>query len=270
MQKVKKNKPYFGKHVEESIIAFLNLESGRKKEKLFADEIYPALNKLAENVMHNLKFYNYGIDGYLDAKHDCVCHLYEQLGKFDPNKGNKAFSYFNRCAINWVWANMRKVGEDTYGKVDVIEIDNFRDLDSEDYHRDYNIELKEFCTRWAEWGHSNLQYFYFFKAGKVIPFTERHSSIADAVFNLFEHSESIDIHYKKALYILIREQVDVKTQEITDVVNVLRPLCKAMFLDFKINKTKFWHRHLYFPEEIQSDDNYIREMFENLQTNEEE
>ena len=265
-----KKKAYFGKHIEEAITTFLNLEDKSQRKRLVASEIYPALNKLAENVMHNLKFYNYGSDSYLDMKHDCVCHLYEQLGKYDSTKGHKAFSYFNRCAINWVWGNMTKVGQETYGKVDIIEIDNFRNLEIEENSYNYNNELKDFCTKWSVWGHENLCYFYFFKAGKVIPFTERHSSIADAVFNLFEHSESIDIHYKKALYILIREQVDVKTQEITDVVNVLRPLCKSMFLDFKKNGTKYWHRHLYFPEEIQDDDNYIQQMFDDLQTNEEE
>ena len=67
---------------------------------------------------------------------------------------------------------------------------------------------------------------------------------------------------------MIREQVNVKTQSITDVVNVLRPIAKEMYLDFKVNGTKYWHRFLYYPEEIESDDTYISEMFADYETGE--
>ena len=63
----------------------------------------------------------------------------------------------------------------------------------------------------------------------------------------------IDIYRKKALYILIREQVNVKTQTITDVVNLLKPLFREMFKDYKLNGTKYWHRFLYYPEEIEGE-----------------
>ncbi len=268
---------YFGKHVEDAISEYNILESSIKKERLFNSIIYPALNKLAENVIHNRKFYNYGIDAYLDMKHDCVCHLHERLNKFQPEKGHKAFSYFNRVAINWVWANMRKVGEDTYGKCDLIEIDNYRNLDNESFNSEYNDELKDFCYKFSRWGNEHLDYFYFNKeitdksgnvvGNKVINFSDRDKRIANAVFTLFANSGSIDIYNKKALYIMIREQVDVKTQFITDVVNVLKPLVKDMYFDYKENGTRLWHRHLYYPENVQDDDNYIQEMFDNLQEN---
>ncbi len=266
--KKEKNLPYSGKAVEDAIVAY-NLEVNTiKKERLFNTIIYPALNKLAENKIHGMKFYKHGSDSYSDVKHDLVCHLHERLEKFDPSKGSKAFSYFDRISINWVYANMRRVGEDTYGRCDLSEIDNHRDIYNESFNSEYYSELKDFCYKFSKFGVKHLDYFYFQKDGKVKNFTDVDKKIANAVFNLFSNSGSIDIYDKKALYIMIREQVDVKTQLITDVVKVLRPLCKNMYFDYKENGTKYWHRHLYYPENIESDDTYIQEMFDNLQNEE--
>jgi len=263
-----RKKPYFGKEVDEAIDQYVKSESNIEKEKLFSKVIYPALDKLAENVIHNKKHHNHGINNYHDSKHECVVHLVERLDKFDIGRGLKGFSYFNRIAINWCWANMRKVGEDTYGRCEVESIDQHRNLDNETYNEEYHEEMRDFCKKFAEFGMSHLEYFFFFKNGKVVPFAKKDLQILDAIFNLFENSHSIDIFNKKALYIMIREQVNVKTQSITDVVNVLRPICREMYMDFKVNGTKYWHRVLYFPEEIQDDDTYIEQMFADYQNGE--
>lgn len=254
-------KPYFGSEVDQAIDKYAKSDSRLEKERLFSKIIYPALDKLAENVIHNKKHHNHGINNYQDSKHECVVHLLEKLEKFDIERGLKGFSYFNRIAINWVWANMRKVGEDTYGRCEVESIDLHRNLDNEIFAHEYQEEMRDFCLKFAKFGMEHLDYFYFYKNGKIIPFQKKDKQILDAIFNLFENSHSIDIFNKKALYIMIREQVNVKTQSITDVVNVLRPIVKEMYLDFKVNGTRYWHRVLYYPEEIESDDTYIAEMF---------
>lgn len=252
---------YFGKNVDQSIAHYLAEPDRRLKDKIYKDEIYPALAKLTENVFFNRNFHNFGQDSFSDFKHECIVHLTERLEKFDSTLGHRAFSYFNRTAINWVWANMRRVGEDTYGRCELDAIDIERDLHAETRAGDYQEELRDFCSKWSEWGTEFLDYFYFVKNGNVVPFPKKEKQVANAIFNLFKNSSSIDIYNKKALYILIREQVNVKTQTITDVVNVLRPLCKEMYFDFKQNGTRYWHRFLYYPEEIELEDNYIEEMF---------
>lgn len=255
-KKNKNNQPnmYFGKPVENAIAEYNNEISPIKRTKLFNTIIYPALNKLAENVIHNRKFYNYSYNDYTAIKHECVVHLYERLNKFDANKGHKAFSYFNRVAINWVFATFNSLNEsgiEHTGKLE--ELDIKRDLTNETYNSDYLSELQDFCQKWSEWGNSNLDYFFFIKEGVIVPFQQRDKKIANAVFDLFAHSHEIDIYNKKALYIMIRERIDVKTQFITEVVNVLRPLCKDMYFEFKRTGTKYWHRYLYYPETIESE-----------------
>ena len=47
---------------------------------------------------------------------------------------------------------------------------------------------------------------------------------------LFRKRDHIDIFNKKALYIYIREQVDVKTPKITKIANVLYKIFKEKYL----------------------------------------
>lgn len=247
---------YFGRDVELAIDEYNRSESEIHREKLFTIKIYPALCKLAENVIHNKKFYNYGANDYSNVKHDCVVFMHEKLAKFDINRGHKAFSYFNRVAINWIWAQMKEIGGNQTGRCKLESVDYDRNLNDEFYEIEYQEELKDFCKKWSIWGNAHLDYFYFMKSEKVSPFTKRDKKIANAIFNLFENVQSIDIYNKKALYIMVREQVDVKTQYITDVVNVLKPLCKEMYFDFKNNGTRFWHRFLYYPENVEGEFNF--------------
>lgn len=237
---------YFGKNQEAAIKEYLRVPD----ERLFNEVISPALNKLAENVIHNKKFYNYGPDEYVNAKHDCVVHMFHNLHKFDPDKGYKAFSYFNRVAINWVWANMRTAIN--FNKIEKVEkIDLQRNIVNEVSQAEYLTDLSEFCFKWSQWGIDNCQYFYFQKDDKILHFTLRDRKIANAIFNLFQHCHQIDIYNKKALYIMVREQVNVKTQNITDVLHVLKPMFSEMYKDYLKNGTKYWHRFLYYPEEYE-------------------
>lgn len=242
---------YFNKVTEQAISEFCNSTDEQFRNRIFGEKIYPALSKLAENVIHNRKFYNTGYDDYVDVKHDLVVHLVERLNKFKPEKGSKAFSYFNMISRNWVFAQMKDVRSDTIGRCEITEIDNNRDLDGELYRDDYLNELRDFCYKWSYWGNNHLEYFYFItKDNRIKPFNKKDREIANAIFDLFQNSANIDIIDKKALYIMIRDRVSVKTQLITDVVKVLKVLCKEMYIDYKINGTRYWHRFLYFPDDI--------------------
>lgn len=235
---------YFGKEEERAISKYVNPNTPKfERDRVFHKVVYPALNKLAENVIHNRKFYNYGDDEYLNIKHDCVVHLHDRLSKFDPTKGHRAFSYFNRVAINWVFANMRKVSDVLNNKADLEEIDNRRDVVNEMANLEYQEELRDFCEKWSAWGNDNLNSFYFVRDGRVFPFQHREVRILNAIFDLFANCKYIDIYNKKALYILIREQVNCKTQHITDVVNVLKPIQREMYRDYLITGTDTWKNY---------------------------
>ena len=50
---------------------------------------------------------------------------------------------------------------------------------------------------------------------------KKDAEVADAILELFRKRENIDVFNKKALYIYIREMVDVKTPKITKIANQL-------------------------------------------------
>jgi hypothetical protein len=56
------------------------------------------------------------------------------------------------------------------------------------------------------------------------------AKIADAILELFRKRDAIDVFNKKALYIYIREMIDVKTPKITKIANVLYGIFKKKYL----------------------------------------
>jgi hypothetical protein len=248
---------YFGKHVEEAIIEYNTSDNPKQKEIIFTKRIYPALHKLAENQIHAKKFNDYGYSTYDEKLHECVVHLHSRLEKYDLTKGS-AFSYFNRISINWVWAEMKKVKEDRQFKGDIEEIDMRRNVLNEISNEIHLEDLEDFCSKWSAWGISHLDHLFL---------TKRDKRIGEAVFNLFKNVKSLDIYNKKALYIMVREQVDVKTQYITDVIKIMKPLQRAMYADYQKNGTCNWNKFLlHFPEEEEIDEihNEIEEEFKSL------
>lgn len=59
---------------------------------------------------------------------------------------------------------------------------------------------------------------------------EYDAKIADAILELFRKRENLDIFNKKALYIYIREIIDVKTPKITKIANQLYDIFKEGYI----------------------------------------
>ena len=55
------------------------------------------------------------------------------------------------------------------------------------------------------------------------------AQVADAILELFRKRDTIDVFNKKALYIYIREIVDVKTPKITKVADKLHDIFKSEY-----------------------------------------
>jgi len=62
---------------------------------------------------------------------------------------------------------------------------------------------------------------------------EKDAQVADAILELFRKREVLDLFNKKALYLLIREMIDVKTPHITRVANQLGDIFKESFIFYK-------------------------------------
>ena len=64
---------------------------------------------------------------------------------------------------------------------------------------------------------------------------ENDAKIADAILELFRKRENLDIFNKKALYIYIREIIDVKTPKITKIADKLYDIFKRNYIFYLEN-----------------------------------
>lgn len=249
---LKKPRMYFGKNVDDAIVQYNETEDPIQKEKLFISLIYPAFATLAENVLFKYMNGMYGGYKFGDLKNDLVAHLFQQLGKFKPSKNKRAFSYYNRVSINF--CNGRK---NEFSKLsligEMVDVDMRRNISGEISTLETQDEISDFCDKWSQWGIENVESLFEKK---------KEQQVANAIFDLFRNCNGIDNFNRKALYIMIREQVEVKTQIITDTIKMLKPLYKEMYIEFRLNGTDNWDEmFLPQPETIEDE---ISEMFEEV------
>ena len=219
---IKKKKPkkklYFGPEVQDAIVRYNQSTDHAERNKIYGQEIHKAFDKLCENIINTFKF-TYFDDPFEDVKHEVTSFLVMNLHKYDHTKGSKAFSYFSIVAKNYLIlhnnANYKK-----YKSHDKIEILNMRP------NRDYSEKVGDLEL----FVDDMIRYFEYkipviFNKGKNL-------DIAYALLEILKSRHSIEEFNKKAIYILVREMTDVKTSDITKVVNIFKLHYKKLQKEF--------------------------------------
>jgi DNA invertase Pin-like site-specific DNA recombinase len=207
----RKNKLYFTQDTENAIIAYNNESDDELRNKVFNSHIHKPLLKMCENLVHRYKFYHFDATTR-DVQYEVIAFLLEKLPKYTQEKG-KAFSYFSIVAKNYLIQNNYKHYNHKKGKAPIIAIDTQRDLTNETVRKNKQEEIQDFYRLFIEYCEENME--------KIIKY-KRDIPIAYALIEIFKNCENIETYNKKALYIMVREMVDVKTQYITRVVNILK------------------------------------------------
>jgi hypothetical protein len=215
-------KMYFTPETELAIIAYNGEENQRLKNKVYNEFIQYPFEKLSENIIHTFKFY-YFDGGTREVQQEVIAFLIEKMKKFTPGKG-KAFSYFGQITKNYLIQNNNKNYRDLKNKAPVTVIDFQRDLGAESALAEKRDGLDIFMTSFTQYYHNKVE-----ESFKSI----RDKRIAYAVLKLFEDRKNIEIFNKKALYIMIREMTNTKTQHITKVVNVIRTDFARLYKNFE-------------------------------------
>lgn len=211
------NKIYFSSDTEKAIIEYNKSTDDTEREIIFKTRIYPAFNKLAENVINRFKF-PYIEESFEDIKHQVVSFLVLNLHKFTEDKG-KAFSYFSVVAKNYLILHNNNAyrdglrsaylteptSEDSFILEEVLTVSP----DAETARSD----ARDFINLLIQYWDFNLT--KIFKKKKDI-------EIANAVVELLRRSNTIENFNKKALYLLIREMTNHKTVHITKVINKMK------------------------------------------------
>jgi len=218
----KKSNVYFTKITDLAISAYNGIEDDRiKREKIYRRFIYPALLKLAENLINKVKP-TYIDSTFVDLQTDLVTYLTERLNKFKPNAG-KAYSYYTRTSFNYLIAENQKAYSKLKSNLLELNIDEQRNIMTEIHNDDMKENLKYFMDAYIEFCYDNLNYIF-------TNTTDIH--VADSILHIFESRENIEDFNKKALYIFIRERTGLATTNITRVIKVLKQLYDEKFLLF--------------------------------------
>ena len=246
-RKKKTSNNYFDHTVQDAIINW-NSYTPNEKNRIFQITIYPAFSKLVENTFYLKKFTQFGYESFSDLKTECITFLYTKIDNYDYTRGFKAFSFFNQIIINWIWAKKREIATETYGKTDLIAVDNYKHVELALDNDVESSDLKTFLSLWCAWVDQHVDYFYKVKNKSVVPLSDVEKSIVLCLVDIFT-SNMVEDYNKKVLYFSIREYVpDASTQDITNIIKLIKPMFYSMYEEFLNDGTQNWHRHLYYPE----------------------
>ena len=221
VKKKKKGVQYFTQDTEDAIVLYNNTTDFEVKSRIYNDRIHYGFFKLTENIIHTFKFYYTEVDNIEDLQHEVITFLLSKIHLFNPERGAKAFSYFGTIAKRYLILSNQK----NYKKrIDTIGLDALEEDEEHSYSIDdssHDERLSMFIDIYAEYVTKHI-YTLFPK--------EYDAQIADAILELFRKRENLDIFNKKALYIYIREIIDVKTPKITKIANQLYDIFKENYV----------------------------------------
>ena len=205
---------YFVKQTNQAIIDYNNSTCEATRSKIFRDHIHYAFYKLAENQINGLKAYYINPD-IEESKHEVILYLLEKIEQYDINIG-PAFSWFNVIARNYVIAKNKEAWKliSTYSSNVDVEDEQFN-------NKLGLVEIKNVFNEREDCEQSRREFFaskFQYEVNRL--FTKpKENKIANAVAHILSRWESIDIFNKKAIYVMVKEMTDMKTQQITKVVN---------------------------------------------------
>ena len=103
----RKNGLYFGKEQEQAVIDFLNEKDSKVRDKIYNEHLRGAFNIMIESIIRRYKLYrkNYSFD---NLHSDTLSYLILKADKYDPEKGNKAYSYYGTVCKNYIIGLMMK------------------------------------------------------------------------------------------------------------------------------------------------------------------
>ena len=217
---------YFTDETEDAIVRYNASSDFDERSKIYGEEIHYAFFKLTQNIIHTFKFYYTEVDQIEHLQHEIITYLLSKIHLFDPSRGAKAYSYFGTIVKRWLILYNTKNYKKRIQKVDVVELDRNDDFRYNPGEEVVKSDLDKYMDLYVE--HVSTNIFDLFPKGND-------AQIADAILELFRKRENIEIFNKKALYIYIREMVDVKTPKITRIAQQLHTIFKSEYLFYLDN-----------------------------------
>ena len=219
---------YFTSETEDYIKKYNVSTDDTYRAKIFTEFIYLPFYKLAENIIHTFKFYYTEVDKIEHLQHEVITFLLSKIHLFNPDNGAKAYSYFGTIVKRWLILYNTKNYSKKIKKVDVDVL--MGDKSTHTYNFEESTgpvdELSKYIELFVDHTTENIY--------ELFP-KKNDAQIADAILELFRKRETIEVFNKKALYIYIREIVDVKTPKITKIADKLYGIFRSQYVFFLEN-----------------------------------
>jgi|TARA_B110000908_G_scaffold20687_1_gene23183 hypothetical protein len=222
-----KSKNYFTQETEDYIVKYNNQPDSEIRSKIYETHIHYPFFKLTQNIIHTFKFYHTEVENLEHLQHEIITFLLTKMHLFDPSRGAKAYSYFGTIVKRWLILYNTKNYTKKVKKVDVDV------LTGENSTYVYSMgddkvksDLDKYVDLFVDYTTENIL--------ELFP-KKNDAQIADAILELFRKRETIEVFNKKALYIYIREMVDVKTPKITKIADKLHEVFKSQYIFYLEN-----------------------------------
>jgi hypothetical protein len=222
-----KSKNYFTQDTENAIVRYNNEPDPAIRSKIYESEIHYAFFKLTQNIIHTFKFYHTEVENLEHLQHEIITFCLSKFHLFDPTRGAKAYSYFGTIVKRWlILYNTKNYKK----KIKKVEVDTL--LGEHSTHTYYigdekvKSDLDKYFDIYIDYVSENIF--------ELFP-KKNDAQVADAILELFRKREEIEIFNKKALYIYIREMVDVKTPKITKIADKLHDIFKSQYIFYLEN-----------------------------------
>jgi len=203
---------YFTQVHEEAILKYASSDCRKEKTKLYVELIQPAFNEMVDKIVFTYKFTT--LPNIDELRDDCKVWLTTILGKYDPNRKSKAFSYFSVITKNWFIHQVKKNAKRAKREVDYEDAIKELTFDQivcyNPYHSDR--EKKEFWknleTEMDGWGTDDMN--------------DNERKVYNAIRVVLNSVEEIQIFNKKAIYLYLRELTGMNTKQIVTQLNKFR------------------------------------------------
>jgi len=218
-RKKSSTKPYFDKNTHAAIVKYQGSTTDSQRHQIYVNDILPAFDKLAENLIFIYGFSKTSEYSYEVLKSDCISFLYETLGKFDPTRGTKAFSYFNVVAKNWLIIQSKKTAKNRKRHISIDDTDNAIDTKSE-YFETFSVgAMQELKIHKIE---SMDSLFSLMEEIKSRLNSDNEIACMDAIITLFNKIDEIDLLNKRAVFVYMRDLSNLSPKQLSIAMSTIR------------------------------------------------
>ena len=223
-KKKKKKSYYFDLTVQEKIIEYQNSDCLEKRHFLYEKFIFPAFNGLVQSLVAVYGFKSSNED-ITHLKSDCITFLFESLHKWNPDKGTKAFSYFNVVAKNWLTIASRRLLRDRRRSAYIDDPDSMSYTEKSEFYEkeytdsDYKLEKNREV---------------FMKILEVVNFVEdqlkdkNDIKCCHAIRKVFNSIDDLEFFNKRAIFVYLREISGLNSTELSSSLSSIRKIYRKV------------------------------------------